>query len=31
MHFKSNEMNFSEILDKFNRFHNGAKAIKIKI
>ena len=31
MHFILNEINFSEILDKFDRFQNGINVIKIEI
>ena len=31
MYFILNEMNFSEILDKFDRFHNVTNVIKTRI
>ena len=31
MYFISNEKNFSEICDKFDRFHNNTNMIKIEL
>ena len=31
MYFMLNEMNYNEIINKFNEFHNGINIIKIEI